>query len=126
MMDLSGSMSFLFFVGRFLLAGYFLYMAFNSIRNWQSNVEAMKKCNVPLPTIGLLCGLLVQVLASVLLIVGQFLYFATLILMLFLLTYNFACNRFWKKEGELRKVSRQLFITNFALIGALILILVII
>ncbi len=125
-MELSSGMAFFFFLARLLLAGYFLYMAYESIKNWQTHVDTMKACNVPLPMIGLLVGILVQILASILLVVGQFLTVAALFLIVYLLIHNLTCNRFWKREGEIKYISRQLFITNFALMGAMLLILVII
>lgn len=116
--------SFFLFIARLLLASYFLFASYQAMRNWRIKVAHMKQAKVPVPTLSLLLGLLFKVFASILLIIGEFVQFAAVILMALMIIDTVACQRFWKKSDQDKSSSIQQFMTNLALIGAMILLLI--
>ena len=75
---------------------------------------------VPAPRFCLIAGSVFQIVAGTLLIFGLFVQFAALGLVVFTLVASVLMVNFWSKTGEARGALRNIFISNLAIVGGLL------
>ena len=108
-------------ISRVLIGLFFVFFAFSSLRNWKTVVDAFRERGVPLPTICLILGVLLLLVFGGFLIFGYSLLLTAIVLIGCIVASTAIFHRFWQMEGEARRLHRLLFVTNLALIGAVIL-----
>ena len=85
-----------------------------------------RSVGVPSPKAGTIISGLMMVVTGVLFILGIYVELAVALLIIFLLVANFTVNKFWKIEDAMQRMPDMVnFLKNFALIGALLMLLMI-
>jgi putative oxidoreductase len=114
--------------GRFLLALIFLVSAYGKIADWQGAINFMAEKGIPSPEVLLPIALVVEVLGSLMLIVGFKAQWAALALVVFLIPATYYFHDFWKMPQETAEenIRRQnqivLFLKNVSIAGGLIIV----
>ncbi|MEX2515216.1 MAG: DoxX family protein [Candidatus Paceibacterota bacterium] len=116
-------MEIIFVIGRILLGGYFVMMAFNHFKDSESMAGYAKSKNVPMPKIAVIGTGVLMALGGLGIVLGAFPQLAILLLILFLLPTTFMMHDFWNAEGQEKQMEMINFTKNLALVGALIMLL---
>lgn len=108
-------------VGRVLLGGMFVAAGLRHLMIVPVLTAAINARGVPFPRIMLLAGTGFQIVAGLALVLGFFVTWAALGLILFTVVASVLLVNFWDKEGEERIALTNAFQTNIGLIGGLLL-----
>lgn len=112
--------AFLAVLGRILVGLFFVWAGVSYARAWQRTVETMRSQQVFLPTVALWLGVVIQIVAGVMVILGWELRVGVGLLILMLLIISGVAHRFWNMQGEERRLHGLQMMNNLALIGALL------
>jgi len=107
-------------VGRLLLAALFLPAGIGKITGFAGTVGYIASAGLPLPTVGALVAIVVEVVGSAALIAGYGTRLAALVLALFTLVASFFFHAFWAVPAEQQFVTQLLFFKNIAVVGGLL------
>lgn len=107
-------------LGRFLLGGLFVYGGVHHLFAIPALTEAIAARGVPSPRLVLLVGSAFQFVAGLLLILGLFVAPAALALVLFTLTASVMLVNFWDMEGPARDAAVNVWLSNLAIVGGLL------
>lgn len=107
-------------VGRLLLALLFLPAGIGKITGFAGTVGYIASAGLPLPTVGALVAIAVEVLGGAALIVGYGTRLAALILALFTLVASFFFHAYWAVPVDQQFVTQLLFFKNIAVVGGLL------
>lgn len=107
-------------LGRFLLGGLFVYGGVHHLFAIPALTEAIAARGVPAPRLVLLVGSAFQFVAGLLLILGLFVAPAALALVLFTLTASVMLVNFWDMEGPARDAAVNVWLSNLAIVGGLL------
>ncbi len=110
-------------LGRFLLAFYFLKAGINNAYNKDKLLGLIKAKKIPFPRIVLYLVIVTEILGSLAIIFNFYSMFAALALIIFTLAVNFIICNYWTMEGLQRRNVSFVFYANFAVVGALLLIM---
>jgi len=105
--------------GRILLGGVFVVAGLRHLMIVPVLADAVAARGVPFPRIVLLAGTVFQIGAGLALVLGVFISWAALGLVLFTMVASVLLVNFWDKEGEERIALTNAFQTNIGLIGGL-------
>lgn len=108
------------FLGRFLLAFYFLKAGINNAINWRKILGLIQAKKIPLPYLVLVGVVVTEIVGSLAIIFNFQVIMAALALMIFTLAVNFYICNYWKMEGLQRRNVSFVFYANIAVIGALL------
>ena len=111
--------SILVVVGRVLLGGLFVIGGIRHFGELSLLTEACRARRVPMPRESLILASLFQIVAGAMLMIGLLVPWAALGLILFTLVASFVMVDFWNQEGERRQGSINVWFSNLALIGGL-------
>ena len=117
-------MEILFFIGRVLYGGYFLYSAYGHFTKTDSlaHYAAMKK--VPSPRLAVQASGLLLLVGGAGIVLGGWIQWAVLALALFLVPVSFAMHSFWGDQDPNMKMSDMThFLKNMALLGGALILL---
>lgn len=118
-MNLETSQS-LLVLGRFLLGGLFVYGGVRHLFIVPAVTQAIAARGVPAPRLVLLAGSAFQFVAGLLLIFGLFVAPAALALVLFTFTASVMLLNFWDLEGPAREAAVNVWQSNLAIVGGLL------
>ncbi len=107
-------------VGRLLLASLFLPAGIGKLTGFAGTVGYIASAGLPLPTLGALIALTVEIVGAVALIAGYGTRIAALILALFTLVASFFFHAYWAVPAEQQFVTQLLFFKNVAVAGGLL------
>jgi len=107
-------------VGRILLGGVFLTGGIEHAFTWKPLVGIMAKRGVPMPLVVLIVGSVFQVVLGVLLMLGMFVAWASLGLIVFTVAATLMFLNFWDMDGAGRETVKNTAIVNVGLIGGLL------
>ena len=107
-------------VGRVLLGGLFVIGGMRHFGELDPLTEACRARRIPFPRISLIAASLFQIVAGALLMIGLFVPWAALGLIVFTLVASAVMVDFWNQEGERRTGSINVWLSNLALIGGLL------
>lgn len=107
-------------LGRVLLGALFVIGGIPHFFHLDPLTEALRKRGLPAPRLGLIVGSVFQIVAGLLLIFGQFVQFAALGLVVFTLVASVLMVNFWSLTGEAREKMQNIFMSNLAIIGGLL------
>ncbi len=113
-----------FWLGRIIAGGYFLFNAFNHFS--QSNMMAgyAQSKGVPAPKLAVLGSGVLLLLGGLSILSWQYLFQGMIALVLFLLPVTFMMHNFWAVEDQQTKMAEMVnFMKNMALLGFALLIL---
>ena len=115
-----------FFIGRLIFAAYWIMSGMNHLTKTKMLTEYARSVGVPSPKAGTIISGLMMVVSGVLLILGVYIELAVVLLVIFLLLANFTVHKFWKIDDAMQRMPDMVnFMKNFALIGALLMLLMI-
>ena len=109
----------LIIIGRVLLGGLFVIGGVRHFGELDPLTEACRARHVPLPRFSLVASSIFQIGAGAMLMIGLLVPLAALGLILFTLVASFVMVDFWNQEGERRQGSINVWLSNLALIGGL-------
>ncbi|MEX2368832.1 MAG: DoxX family membrane protein [Candidatus Paceibacterota bacterium] len=116
-------MEIIFLIGRILFGGYFLYSGINHFRDLKGVTAYANAKNVPAPKWAVIITGALLTLGGLGVVLGVFPELAILLLILFLLPTTILMHDFWNAEEQTKQAEQISFFKNFALIGALLMLL---
>jgi putative oxidoreductase len=109
----------IFLVGRLLLGGLFVFAGIRHMFLIPVLTQMIAARGVPLPRIVLLAGSAFQFIAGLLVVFGLLLPVAAFGLVLFTLAASVMLLNFWDMEGQPRQNTINVWLSNMAIIGGL-------
>ena len=106
--------------GRLLIAALFLPAGIGKITGFAGTVGYIGSVGLPLPAVGAVLAIAVEVLGALALIVGYQTRFAALVLALFTLAASFFFHAYWSVPAEQAFMQQLLFFKNIAITGGLL------
>jgi putative oxidoreductase len=107
-------------VGRVLLGGVFLIGGIEHMFTWKPLVGIMVKRAVPMPLVVLIVGSAFQVIFGMLLMLGIFVAWASVGLIVFTVIATLMFLNFWDMDEPGREAAKNTAIVNVGLIGGLL------
>ena len=107
-------------IGRLLLALLFLPAGINKITGFAGTVGYIASVGLPLPTLGAIIALVVEIAGGLALIAGFGTRFAALGLAVFTLVASFFFHAYWAVPAAQQFVTQLLFMKNMAVVGGLL------
>jgi putative oxidoreductase len=113
-----------FFLGRILLGGYFIYNAYNHFKNRAGLSGYARMKGVPKPEIAVIVTGIMMLLGGLSVILGIEMVAGMWILIAFLVPTTIMMHAFWKEKDPQAKMNEQIaFSKNVAIIGALLIVI---
>lgn len=106
--------------GRVLLAALFLPAGISKLTGFEGTVGYIASVGLPLPAVGAVLALLVEIVGSVALIAGFGTRIAALVLAAFTLVASFFFHAFWAVPADQAFMVQLLFFKNVAVVGGLL------
>ena len=106
--------------GRVLLAALFLPAGISKLTGFEGTVGYIASVGLPLPVVGAVLALVVEIVGSVALIAGFGTRIAALVLALFTLVASFFFHAFWAVPADQAFMVQLLFFKNVAVVGGLL------
>ncbi|BDT71291.1 inner membrane protein YphA [Comamonadaceae bacterium OS-4] len=106
--------------GRVLLAALFLPAGISKLTGFEGTVGYIASVGLPLPAVGAVLALVVEIVGSVALIAGFGTRIAALVLALFTLVASFFFHAFWAVPADQAFMVQLLFFKNVAVVGGLL------
>lgn len=106
--------------GRLLLALLFLPAGFGKLTGFAGTVGYIASVGLPLPQLGAVVALVVEIAGGIALIAGFGTRFAALALALFTLVASFFFHNYWGVPAEQQFMQSLLFYKNIAVVGGLL------
>ena len=114
----------LFLIGRLLLGGYFIVSGINHFMKMEMLAGYSQSKGVPMPKIAVSVTGVLLLFGGLGILLGIFIEWAILALIVFLVPVNFIMHAFWKTEDANMKMMEMVnFMKNLALLGALLMLL---
>lgn len=110
----------LLIIGRILLGGLFVTAGLQHFFEFGPLADHLASRRVPLPQVALLLGTAFQIFAGLGLMFGFYLFQASIGLAVFTLVASALMLNFWDLDGEPRRSARQIWQSNLAIIGGLL------
>lgn len=118
---MSGSTSNVFaLVGRILMAFLFIPAGLSKLSGFDGAVGYAGSVGMPLPTIAVGIGLVIEVVGGLALLLGWGTRWAALILAFFTLVASFFFHAYWGLPADQASVQQLLFTKNVAVVGGLL------
>lgn len=115
----------IFFIGRILLGGYFLYNAYNHLFKTKDLIAYTESKKVPMAKAAVIASGILLLFGGYTIIAGVRVTAGIAALVLFFIPVTFTMHAFWKEEGDARSSDKMSFIKNLALLGAILMLLAI-
>jgi putative oxidoreductase len=107
-------------LGRILLGALFVIGGIPHFSALEPLTQVLKARGLPAPRLCLIVGTVFQIVAGALLMFGQFVPFAALGLIVFTLVSSVLMVNFWSLTGEARQKMKNIFMSNLAIVGGLL------
>ena len=107
-------------LARLLMALLFLPAGISKIGGFAGTAGYIGSVGLPMPEVGAAIAILVEVGASILLIIGLFTRPAALVLAIFTLVASFFFHAFWSMPAEAQMMQSLMFYKNIAIVGGLL------
>jgi putative oxidoreductase len=114
----------LILLARLLLGGAFVFAGLRNMTNVPALAGLMTARGVPQAKLVLFAGIALQVIAGALIVVGMWMPYAAVVLILFLVVATIMFHNFWDHEGLERGNRINGVVSNVALIGGFLLVIV--
>ena len=112
--------SILTLVGRLLVAALFLPAGLSKLTGFEGTVGYIASVGLPLPAVGAVIAIVVEVVGSLALIAGFHTRLAAATLALFTLVATFFFHAFWAAAPDQAFVQQLMFFKNVAVVGGLL------
>lgn len=107
-------------LARLLMALMFLPAGISKIGGFAGTAGYIGSVGLPMPEVGAAIAILVEVGASILLIIGLFTRPAALVLAVFTLVASFFFHAYWSMPAEAQMMQSLMFFKNLAIVGGLL------
>ena len=107
-------------LARLLMALLFLPAGISKIGGFAGTAGYIGSGGLPMPEVGAALAILVEVGASILLIIGLFTRPAALVLAVFTLVASFFFHAYWSMPAEAQMMQSLMFFKNVAVVGGLL------
>ena len=108
--------------GRMLIGFFFLFFGFWNCYHWKPSIDVMIKKHIPCAKFLFVVGVVWQIIAGALIMLGIEVQLAALSLIPFDVIAVFIYHQFWNLDGQLRGLNTVIFVTNLtSSLGALLL-----
>lgn len=107
-------------LARLLMALLFLPAGISKIGGFAGTAGYIGSVGLPMPEVGAAIAILVEVGASILLIIGLFTRPAALVLGIFTLVASFFFHAYWSMPAEAQMMQSLMFFKNLAIVGGLL------
>lgn len=107
-------------VGRILLAALFLPAGLSKISGFEGTVGYIASKGLPMPSVGAVIAILIEVIGGLALIAGFGTRWAALALAAFTLVATFIFHNFWGMPPEQVMMQQLMFFKNIAVVGGLL------
>lgn len=107
-------------LGRLLLALLFLPAGIGKVTGFAGTVGYIASVGLPLPTLGAIIALVVEIVGGLALIAGFGTRLAALVLAVFTLVASFFFHAYWAVPAAQQFVTQLLFMKNMAVVGGLL------
>lgn len=107
-------------IGRLLLALLFLPAGFGKLTGFAGTVGYIASVGLPLPQVGAVLAIAVEILGGIALIVGFQTRLASLALAVFTLVATYFFHAYWAAPAEQQFVQQLMFFKNIAVVGGLL------
>jgi len=115
----------IFFIGRILLGGYFLFNAYNHLFKSNDLVGYAESKGVMSAKLAVIGSGLLLLFGGYTILSGVRVTAGIAALVLFLIPVTFTMHAFWKEEGQARMLDQVQFMKNMAILGAVLMLLAI-
>ena len=115
----------IFFIGRILLGGYFLFNAYNHLFKADALAGYAKSKGIFSPKLAVIGSGLLLLFGGYSIVTGVRVTAGIAALVLFLIPVTFSMHAFWKEEGQARSTDQVQFMKNLAILGAILMLLAI-
>lgn len=112
------------FIGRLLIAWYFLKAGYSNLRGFSRMVGVLRQRQVPFPIFALTIALILQIGGALSVLFNYYVAWGASALILFTLGANYYFCRYWLLQNAERRHVQFLFYANLAVIGGLLLLIV--
>jgi putative oxidoreductase len=117
---------YLFLLGRILLGGYFMISGYRHFKHLANNTAYAASKGVPMPKESVIVTGLMMFLGGLGILIGAYIEWAVLLLVLFLLGTLVKMHRYWEVTEPMARMGEHInFYKNLALLGALLMLLAI-
>ena len=106
--------------GRILLAALFIPAGISKISGFAGTAGYIASKGLPLPEVGVVIAIAVEVLAGLALLFGFGTRFAALALALFTLAATFIFHNYWTMPADQAMMQQLMFMKNIAVVGGLL------
>jgi uncharacterized membrane protein YphA (DoxX/SURF4 family) len=111
----------LFFIGRIIFGGYFIYNAYNHFKNAGHLAGYAGMKGVPAPKAGVITSGVLFLLGGLSIVLGTHMVLGMWFLIIALIPITFMMHGFWKEKETMARMNERIgFLKNLALIGALL------
>jgi putative oxidoreductase len=107
-------------LGRILLAALFIPAGISKISGFAGSAGYIASKGLPLPEVGVVIAIAVEVLAGLALLFGFGTRFAALALALFTLAATFIFHNYWAMPTDQAMMQQLMFMKNIAVVGGLL------
>ena len=107
-------------LGRILLAALFIPAGISKISGFAGTAGYIASKGLPLPEVGVVIAIAVEVLAGLALLFGFGTRFAALALALFTLAATFIFHNYWTMPADQAMMQQLMFMKNIAVVGGLL------
>jgi putative oxidoreductase len=107
-------------LGRILLAALFIPAGISKISGFAGSAGYIASKGLPLPEVGVVIAIAVEVLAGLALLFGFGTRFAALALALFTLAATFIFHNYWAMPADQAMMQQLMFMKNIAVVGGLL------
>lgn len=115
----------LFIIGRIILGGYFIWGGVSHFLRLDSMSGYAKSRHIPAPKLSVALSGLMLLVGGLTILFNFYTVIGLWLLIIFLLVTTLTIHQFWTEKDPMRKMGETInFNKNFALIGALLLIIV--
>ncbi|MEK7461783.1 MAG: DoxX family membrane protein [Patescibacteria group bacterium] len=110
----------IFFIGRILFGGFFLYNAYSHFANTAGLTAYAESKKVPMAKLAVIVSGLLLLFGGYTIITGVRVTAGIAALIIFFLPVTFTMHAFWKETGQVRMMEQVQFFKNLAILGAIL------
>lgn len=123
--DFLGSKDALLLIARILLVVLFLISGFPKMTGFSGTVQYMASLNIPIPILSAVIAVLMEVFASILIVIGFFTRPIAIIFALYTLGSAFLGHAYWNMTGDAVEPNLINFYKNVSIVGGFMLLAII-
>lgn len=123
--DCFGSKDALLLIGRILLVVLFLISGFPKMTGFSGTVQYMASLHIPIPMLSAVIAVLMEVFASILIVIGFFTRPIAIIFALYTLGSAFLGHAYWNMTGDAVEPNLINFYKNVSIVGGFLLLAIV-